>query len=74
MTNDPRLDEYHNYRFEMYCADQAEITSLRTQLAEVARERDTAREDRRVLLVEYDRLTEELDRRRGGSDERLECN
>ena len=40
MTNDPRLDEYHNYRFEMYCADQAEITSLRTQLAEVARERD----------------------------------
>ena len=43
MTNDPRLDEYHNYRFEMYCADQAEITSLRTQLAEVARERDLLR-------------------------------
>ena len=40
MTNDQRLDGFHNYRFEMYCADQAEITSLRTQLAEVARERD----------------------------------
>ena len=40
MTNDQRLDGFHNYRFEMYCADQAEITSLRTQLAEVERERD----------------------------------
>ena len=40
MTNDQRLDGIHNYRFEMYCADQAEITSLRTQLAEVERERD----------------------------------
>ena len=43
MTNDQRLDGFHNYRFEMYCADQAEITSLRTQLAEVARERDLLR-------------------------------
>jgi hypothetical protein len=32
MSNDPRLEKFHNYKFAAYCADQAEITRLRAEL------------------------------------------
>jgi len=32
MSNDPRLEKFHNYKFVAYCADQAEIIGLRAEL------------------------------------------
>lgn len=32
MSNDPRLEKFHNYKFASYCADQAEIIGLRAEL------------------------------------------
>ena len=32
MSNDSRLEKFHNYKFASYCADQAEITRLRAEL------------------------------------------
>jgi len=33
MSHEPRLEKFHNYKFVAYCADQAEITGLRAELA-----------------------------------------
>lgn len=63
VSNDPRLNQFHNYGFNNYCADQAEITRLRAELAKVTGERDALRE---ALKTCSDDLADELQARYDG--------
>ena len=76
MSNDPRLEKFHNYKFVAYCADQAEIIGLRAELKaqremasifeqgqqNACEQLDMLREAHRVDVNKIMRLGAELDR------------